>query len=105
MKLHIDNNLKYRGPPILISYKTYQITGNNLADKLDSLKVYIKMQPWEKDSETVAIYVPLFLTGSPEALLNYVTIFKDNQGSGPVHGTPEVWYDLESSHQRITPIF
>ena len=42
--------------------------------KSDSLKVDIKTQPGERDSENVAIYMPLFWTLSPESLLKFVTI-------------------------------
>ena len=45
-----------------------------MIDKSDSLKVDIKTQLGERDSETVEIYVLLFRTGSPEALLKCVTI-------------------------------
>ena len=41
--------------------------------KSASLKVDIKTQPGERDSETVAFYVPIFRTGRPEALLKFVT--------------------------------
>ena len=43
-------------------------------DKLDSFKVYIKTQPQERDSETVEIYMPIFCTEIPEALLKFVMI-------------------------------
>ena len=43
-------------------------------EKLDSLKVDIKTQPGERYSKTVVIYVPMFRTGSPEALLKFVTL-------------------------------
>ena len=39
------------------------------------MEVGIKTQPGERDSETVAIYVPLFRTGSPEDLLKFVNIY------------------------------
>ena len=39
-----------------------------------SLKVNIKTQPKERVSETVAIYMPLFRTGIPDALLKFFTI-------------------------------
>ena len=43
-------------------------------EKSDSLKSNIKNQPGERDSETMAIYVPLFRRGIPKALLKFVTI-------------------------------
>ena len=45
-------------------------------ENLDSLKVDIKTQPVEKDSETVVIYMPLFQIVSPNANLNFVTILQ-----------------------------
>ena len=39
------------------------------------MKVNIKNQPGDRYNETVAIYVPLFRTGSTETLLKFVTIF------------------------------
>ena len=42
--------------------------------KSDFLKVDINIQPGERDSNRVAIYVPLFRTGIPEALLKFVTL-------------------------------
>ena len=58
-------------PPPPISYST---TGKTPAYKLDSLKVDVKTKPGERDSDTVTIYVLLFWTGIPEALLKFVTI-------------------------------
>ena len=43
-------------------------------EKLDSLKVDIKTQPGERYKKTVVIYVPMFRTGIPEALLKFVTL-------------------------------
>ena len=43
-------------------------------DNFESLKVDIKTQPGERESNTVAVYGPLFWTGIPEALLKFVTI-------------------------------
>ena len=43
-------------------------------EKLDSLKVDIKTQPGERYSKTVVIYVLMFRTGIPEALLKFVTL-------------------------------
>ena len=43
-------------------------------EKLDYLKFGIKTQPGYRDSDTVEIYVPLFRTGSPEALLKFITL-------------------------------
>ena len=45
-----------------------------LTEKSNSLKVYTKIQPGDRDSETVAIYMPLFRTGIPDALLKFFTI-------------------------------
>ena len=46
-------------------------------DKLDSLKVNIKNQTGERDIKRVAIYVPLFRTVTPEALLKFVTLLNN----------------------------
>ena len=43
-------------------------------DKSDYLKVDIKNQPGDRDSKTMAIYVLLFRTVSPESLLKFVLI-------------------------------
>ena len=61
-------------PPLPISYKHDATIRKTSTDKSEYLKVYINTQPVERDSEMVAIYVPLFRTGSPKALLNFVTI-------------------------------
>ena len=49
--------------------------GNTPTDKVDSLKVNIKTQPGERYSKTLVIFMPLFRTGSPEALLKFLIIF------------------------------
>ena len=59
-------------PPIL--YNPNQTIGKIPADNSDSLKFNIKMLPGERDSETVAIHMLLFCTGSPESLLKFVMI-------------------------------
>ena len=67
----------------LISYKTGTTIGKTPMEKLDYLKVDIKTQPEERDSKTVAIYVLLFRTGIPEALLKFVTfLHKIIRGQG-----------------------
>ena len=63
-----------RGPPPPISYKADTTIGEMPTDKLDSLKVDINTQPGERDIKTVKIYVPLFWTGSPEALLQVIIL-------------------------------
>ena len=62
------------GPPPLISYKANATIGKTLMDKLEYLKVNINTQPGERDSETVDIYVPMFHTGSPEALIKFINL-------------------------------
>ena len=57
----------------MISYKPDSTIRKTTTDKSDSLKVKIKTQPGERDSETVAIYVPLLRTGIPKDLLNFFT--------------------------------
>ena len=47
-----------------------------MTENLESLKVDIKRQPGDKDSETAEIYVPMFRTGSTEANLKFVKILK-----------------------------
>ena len=75
MKLKLPKkDWKNCGPPPPISYKADPTIGKTSTDKLDSIKVDIKIQPGERDSKTVAIYVPLLLTGIPEALLKFVTL-------------------------------
>ena len=59
-------------PPI--SYNTNITIRKTPTENSDYLKVNIKNQPRERDSETVAIYMPLFRTGSTGALLKFVTI-------------------------------
>ena len=49
------DDLKNCGPLTPIFYKPYPIISKTLSDKSYSLKVYIKNQPRERDSETVAI--------------------------------------------------
>ena len=65
---------KTQGLPPLIYYKTNVTIGKTLIKTLDSFKADINTQPWYRDSDTVVIYVPLFWTGSPQALLKFVTI-------------------------------
>ena len=68
---------KTRCPTPPISYRSNPTLGKTPTDKLDSLKVDIKTQPGDRDSKTVVIYMPLFWTGSPEALLNFVILLKN----------------------------
>ena len=74
---------KRRGLTPPICYKPAITIRENPPDKWDSLKVNIKTQSDEKDSAMVEIYVLLFWTGSPEALLKFVMVI-DNiiQGQG-----------------------
>ena len=75
MKLQLPKyDCKIRGTLPPIYYKPNTTIGKSLKDKFYSFKVNIKTQPGERDSKMVAIYVPLFRTGSPEALLKFVTI-------------------------------
>ena len=67
-----DWNNQVPTPPI--SYKPGKTIGKTPTEKLDYLKVDIKTQPGERDSETVAIYMTLLWTGSLEALLKFFTI-------------------------------
>ena len=61
MKLHVHKYvLKNRWLPPPISYKPDPTIVKTPAKKLDSLKVDIKTQPGERDSEKVAIYRPFF---------------------------------------------
>ena len=55
MKLQDPIDFRTRGPAPLIFYKSDKEIGNMPIYKEDSLKVDIKTQPGEKDSETVAI--------------------------------------------------
>ena len=75
MKLHIlKENRNNHGPTPTISYKFDLTIGNTPEDKSDSIKVGIKTQPGDRERKMVVIYVPMFRTGSPEALLSFVTI-------------------------------
>ena len=75
MKLHLPKeDWKNRGLPPPIYYKADVTTRKTPTDKLEYFKAEIKNKPGERDNKTVAIYVPLFWTGSPEALLKLVTI-------------------------------
>ena len=65
IKPQIDSYFKTCRPPPLIAYKPDPKISKNSTDKADSLKLVIKTQLRERDSETVAIYVPLFSTGIP----------------------------------------
>ena len=65
IKLHISNESKNRGPPPPISYKANHTIIKTSTDKTEVLKVNIKTQPDDKDSKTVAIYIPLFRNRSP----------------------------------------
>ena len=58
----------------LISYKDDPTLSKTPTEKSESPKFYINTQPGYRDIDTLAIYVPLFRTGSPEALLKFFTI-------------------------------
>ena len=66
MTLHLpkddNNNCELPTP---ICYKPDPTIGRTLMDKSYSLKVDIKTQPVERDSNMVSIYVPLFQMGIP----------------------------------------
>ena len=75
MKLQLPKDYwKTRFPPPPIYYKTGVNLGKTPTYKSDYLKVNINTQPSERGSETVAIYVTLFQTGSTEALHKLVTL-------------------------------
>ena len=57
-----------------IYYKPDATIRKRPTDKLEYLKVNIKTQLGERDSDMVAISVPPFRTWSPEALLNFFNI-------------------------------
>ena len=59
-KLQISNDFKNRGPPPPIYYKPDQMIRETPMNKSDYLKVDIKMQPGEKESNMMSIYGPLF---------------------------------------------
>ena len=65
---------KIWGPPPLISYQTDVTIGKRPTYKSDSLKFNINIQPGDRYNDTVAIYVQLFQTGSPDALLKFLTL-------------------------------
>ena len=77
MKLQITNYFRNHGLPPPISYKPDHIIVRNSENKANYLKLNIKTQPRDKDSKTVAIYVPLFRTGIPESLLKLVKILNN----------------------------
>ena len=75
MKLKLPKEpWKNCGPPPLISYKSEPTFVDTPTDKSDFLKVDMKNQPGKRGSETVAIYVTLFWTGSIESLPKFVTL-------------------------------
>ena len=75
MKLQLPiEDWKNWGPLPPISYKSDVTIGKKPTEKSDLLKVDIKNQPGERDSETVTIYFLLLRTETPEALLKFVTI-------------------------------
>ena len=64
MKLQVSNDFKTCVISPLMYYKPDQEIGKTPTYKEDFVKFGIKAQPGEKDSETLAIYLPLFRTGS-----------------------------------------
>ena len=75
MKLQLPTEYwQKRGPPPPIFYKAEPTLGKTPTEKSDPLKVDIKTQPGERDSEMVVIYVPLFITRIPEAILKFITL-------------------------------
>ena len=50
--------------------------GIKTKDISDLINVDIKTQPDESKSEMISIYVPVFKTGSSEALLRYITLIQ-----------------------------
>ena len=78
MKLHLpkeDWNSKV--PPPTIYYKSKLTIGMTPTDNVGSIKIDINTQIGERDSRTVAIYLPLFQKGSTEAFLKFVTILNN----------------------------
>ena len=75
MKLQLPKEYwKNQVPPPTIYYNPNATIRKTPTERSDSLKVNINTQPGERESETVEIYVPLFRSGSPEALLKFFTI-------------------------------
>ena len=75
MKLHLpQKDWKTRSLQPPISYKIDVTTGKIPTHKSEFLKVDINTQSEERDSETVAIYLSIFMTVSPEALLNFLNL-------------------------------
>ena len=91
MKLQFSKEYWRNCEPLTpIPYKANPTISKTLTDKLDSLKGDIKKQPGERDSYTVAVYVPVFCTGSLGALLKFVTtIHKIIRGQDLSIGTKE----------------
>ena len=54
-----------------IFFKNDPLIGNNKNKKVEPMKVKIKYQPGDIDSETVSIYDPIFKTGTAKALPKY----------------------------------
>ena len=77
MKLQVANNFKNCRPLPPIFYNSDQTTRNTPTEKARPVKIDIKAQPEEKNSETVAIYVTIFRTENPESLLKFVTILNN----------------------------
>ena len=66
-------------PPIYL--KPYPLIGNAPIKNKYYLSIYIKTQPIDTNSNTVSLYVPIFKTGSSEALLKLIVLLgKKPQG-------------------------
>ena len=74
MKPQAHKNFRTHGPHPPISYKPNHMIWKMPTGEAYSIKVDIKTQPGEKDSETLAIYMPLFRTISHEYPHKLITI-------------------------------
>ena len=99
MKPQIPNGLNTCRPLSLFSYKPDSKIGKTPIYMKYSLKVDIKTKPGDKERKMVTIYVTLFRTGSPEALLKFITV------PGSFHRTPEVRDDPQPLNQKSAPSF
>ena len=68
---------KNRGPPPTIGYKQETAASPDKEDKhRDALKIEIKNQPGQADSESISLYIPIFKTGTPEMILKFLVVLK-----------------------------
>ena len=79
---------------MLILLKPTKESGNNTSNKkADTLKLEIKTQPGDANSEKVTLTVEILKDGSPEELLKFKTKLEKFHRTEPVNRTCPVWDD------------